>query len=184
MRYHRIALTSLPLPTDAVVRPAIVTTAATLDDTRDSLVRLLSPRVPRVSAVTLSDLASAGRSFSSLVVLRPAGAPKASPDEAADGAGEAKEVVNKETDAEFLVTEASRLDRRLPGYVVDVSVGRRAGSAEGDAATPELYRLTEKWLCRVNCAEIPADGGSRLGALLTAVLLSEEDVFHGQVLRL
>ena len=160
------ALTAPSLPTDAVIRPAIVSAAATLDGLRDSLVRLLSPRLPRTAAVPAPELADAGCVYSSLVQLRPAAAalgaaPGGSPAEA-----------------------ASRLSRCLPGYVVDVRVGGPTESPASAAEAEECHRRTGKWLCRVACAETPADDGRRLAALVTSVLLSEEGAFHGQVLRL
>ena len=54
-----------------------------------------------------------------------------------------------------------------------------------DAVAQETRRDSGKYMCIVDCAEVPEeDGLGRLANLLTAVLLSEDGAFHGQVLRL
>ena len=183
----RILLTPslVPLSTDARVRLAVISGATVLDDTRDSLVRLLSPRLPRVAAIPASELTNASCSYSCLVLLRPAVTSVSTPgaQSQAEETTEAQMLAEAETQAGVA---ARQLDRRLPGYVIDVRVGctERADPTSGDAVADKFHGVTGKWLCRVNCVGGLTDGAKRLAALLTAVLLSEEGAFHGQVLRL
>ena len=136
------------------VRPAVVSACPALEPTRDRLVRLLSPRLPGTAAVPLSELAGAGGRYSSLVVLR-------------SGPGPAERPLPRPPP---------------PGYLVEVRIA--TGAALGrPAETEQLPAAAGRWLCQVDCAPL-ADGGRKLAALLTAVLLSEEGAFHGQTLRL